>query len=130
MPVLVKALGGPVQLLPLALVGLVGCFVVVLAIGARFAATLGGGTTQASGEPGAPEQRAGLSGLLQSRYFLLMAGLVILLNVANYVVDFAFLSQVRGRFEGSTESRSSSACSSASRRRSSCSPRCSSRAGC
>ena len=31
-----------------------------------------------------------------------MAGLVILLNVANYVVDFAFLSQVRGRFEGST----------------------------
>ena len=47
-PVLVKALGGPVHLLPIALAGLVGCLVIVLTIGARFAATLGGTTTHAS----------------------------------------------------------------------------------
>ncbi len=101
-PVLVKALGGPVHLLPIALAGLVGCLVIVLTIGARFAATLGGTTTHASADADAREPRTGLLGLLKSRYFLLMAGLVILLNVGNYVVDFAFLSQVRGRFQGST----------------------------
>ncbi len=31
-----------------------------------------------------------------------MAALVILLNIGNYIVDFAFLSQVRGRFQGPT----------------------------
>lgn len=101
-PVLVKALGGPVHLLPIALAGLVGCLVVVLAIGARFRSSLGGATTQAAATSSATTERTGLLGLLQSRYFLLMAGLVILLNVGNYVVDFAFLSQVRARFQGPT----------------------------
>ncbi len=35
-PLLVRVLGAPVHLLPIALVGLLGCLVVVLAIGARF----------------------------------------------------------------------------------------------
>ena len=40
--------------------------------------------------------------LLRTRYFLLLAALVVFLNVGNYIVDFSFLSQVRGRFQGGT----------------------------
>jgi HEAT repeat protein len=98
-PILVKALGGPVHLLPIALAGLVGCLAVVLAIARRFPDALAENTRPGAAAAEAGE-RAGLRGLLRSRYFLLMAALVILLNVANYVVDFAFLSQVRARFQG------------------------------
>jgi AAA family ATP:ADP antiporter len=99
-PVLVRALGGPVHLLPIALAGLVGCLVVVLAINVRFAGALAPGAEPP--KAAAAAVRTGLGGLLRTRYFLLMAALVILLNVGNYVVDFAFLGQVRGRFQGPT----------------------------
>ncbi len=99
-PVLVRALGGPVHLLPIALAGLVGCLAVVVAISMRFAGPLAAGSEE-NAAAGA-ERRAGLLDLVRTRYFLLLAALVVFLNVGNYVVDFGFLSQVRGRFQGPT----------------------------
>jgi HEAT repeat protein len=100
-PVLVRVLGGPVHLLPIALAGLVGCLAVVLAMNARFGGALAAGGEQRAAAGGGA-RGAGLGELLRMRYFLLLAALVVLLNVANYVVDFGFLSQVRGRFQGPT----------------------------
>jgi ATP:ADP antiporter, AAA family len=99
-PVLVRLLGGPSRLLPIALVGLVGCLAVVAAINRRFADTLA--ASHEERRAAAEERRSGLAQLLRSRYFLLLAALIIFLNLANYIVDFSFLSQVRGRFQGPT----------------------------
>jgi ATP:ADP antiporter, AAA family len=99
-PVLVRVLGGPVHLLPIALAGLAGCLAVVVAITLRFPDALAAGGAERSAMAG--EKRAGLKDLLRTRYFLLLAALVVFLNVGNYVVDFSFLSQVRGRFQGPT----------------------------
>ena len=100
-PLLVRVLGGPVHLLPIALVGLVGCLAVVVAINQRFAEALSGSREQHVSSEDA--RGSGLASLLRNRYFLLLAALIIFLNLANYVVDFSFLSQVRGRFQGPTE---------------------------
>lgn len=102
-PLLMRWLGGPQHLLPIALVGLAGCLAVVLATARRFREAL----SEPAGDPAAPEAgepaRSGLRALLRDRYFLLLAALVVCLNLANYVVDFAFLGQVRGRFQGSAQ---------------------------
>jgi ATP/ADP translocase len=99
-PLLVRSLGGPTHLLLVALAGLAGCLAVVLAIRRRFGEALGRERGErASGEVG---RRAGFADLLRSRYFLLMASLIVLATLANYTVDFSFLSEVRARFEGST----------------------------
>ena len=102
-PLLVRVLGGPLHLLPIALVGLArlpgrrrrhrprGS--------ARPWRRRGGAGAPAAGEGAAP----GLGDLLRNRYFLLLAALVVLLNLANYIVDFGFLSQVRGRFQGGAQ---------------------------
>ncbi len=100
-PVLVRVMGGPIHLLPIALVGLVGCLVVVVAISARFTDALTG-SSQARLEA-EQERPSSLLDLLRNRYFLLLASLVVFLNLANYIVDFSFLSQVRGRFQGPSE---------------------------
>lgn len=100
-PLILKWVDGPVGLLPLAALGLVGCLVVVLAITRRMGATLEAAEDQRSS--GEQKKRVGLRDLLKQRYFLLMAGLIILLSLGNYIVDFGFLAEVRGRFEGGSQ---------------------------
>lgn len=98
-PFLVKVLGGPLPLLLFATAGLAGSLVVVVAITRAFRATLAsGGDAPAKG--GAAARGAGLSDLLRSRYFVLLAACVILLNFALYGVDFSFLAQTRAKFVG------------------------------
>jgi ATP/ADP translocase/HEAT repeat protein len=100
-PLLLRYLDGPIGLLPLAAAGLVGCLIVVLAITRRLGETLDAGDEdrRAAGA----ENRIGLRDLVRHRYFVLMAGLIIFLSLANYIVDFGFLAEVRSRFEGPTQ---------------------------
>ncbi|MCG6922311.1 MAG: hypothetical protein LJF15_14685 [Acidobacteria bacterium] len=100
-PLLLRYLDGPIGLLPLAALGLVGCLIVVLSITTRLGADLDAGP--ASPEAGAVESGVGLRDLLRQRYFLLMAGLIVFLSLGNYIVDFGFLAEVRGRFQGPTQ---------------------------
>jgi HEAT repeat protein len=99
-PLLLRYLD-PIGLLPLAAAGLVGCLIVVLAITRRLGERLDAGDEE--GQAGAAEESIGLRDLLRQRYFVLMAGLIVLLSLGNYIVDFGFLAEVRSRFEGPTQ---------------------------
>src|SRR5262249_47877777 len=94
---LVRALGGPANLVLLAAAGLAGSFVTVILITGRFASSL---ETGGSGVTRRSSGGVRISELLRVRYFLLMAAGVILLNPALYTIDFSFLAQVRQRFPG------------------------------
>ncbi len=100
-PLLLRYLDGPIHLLPLAAVGLIGCLIVVLSITRRMGETLD--AEPGTREAGAVETQVGLRDLVKHRYFLLMAGLIVFLSLGNYIVDFGFLAEVRGRFQGSTQ---------------------------
>jgi len=97
-PLLLRFLPGPVHLLLFSASGIVGCLVIVIVISRLFREQLGESTDKTTST--AAEQRITLGKLLLNRYFLLMAGLIIFLNLGNYTVDFSFLSQVRLKFEG------------------------------
>jgi hypothetical protein len=84
----------PVHLLPLAATGLLGCILVVLLMGRRFPEEL---THRPETAGKTPEVEPSL---WRSRYFLLIAALIVLAVLANYFLDFSFLSQVRARFQG------------------------------
>lgn len=100
-PFLVKALEGPLPLLLFATAGLLGSLLVVAGITRAFRATLASGADEpARPTAAAPGAGAGLSDLLRSRYFVLLAGSVVLLNFALYAVDFSFLAETRARFVG------------------------------
>ena len=102
-PVLVPRLGDPLYLLPIAGSGLVGVLVTLGLIRLRFADELGGsapsGATDAraaaenKGE-GAEARRAGLG----ERYFVLTAVLMGLSVLTLYLVDFAFLNQLKAKY--------------------------------
>lgn len=97
-PVMIQVLGGPLPLVLFATAGLAGSLAVVAAIARVFRSTIA-----ASGdEPakGARPRGASLGDLLKVRYFLLLAASVVLLTLAHYSVDFAFLAQTRERFVG------------------------------
>ena len=97
-PFMIKVLGGPLPLVLFATAGLAGSLAVVAFMTRTFRSTIA-----ASGdEPakGARTKGAGLGDLLKVRYFLLLAASVILLNLAHYSVDFAFLAQTRSKFVG------------------------------
>jgi AAA family ATP:ADP antiporter len=100
-PLLLSYLDGPIGLLPLAAAGLVGCLAVVLLITRRLSGTLDDGAQDQAA--GTTARRVGLRDLVRQRYFLLMAGLIVFLSLGNYIVDFGFLAEVRGRFQGPTE---------------------------
>lgn len=97
-PLLLRVLSGPTPLLLIATVGLAGSLAVVLVLTRRFREALA--PSGEDEEKGEARRGAGLGGLLKARYFLLLAASVILLNLALYVVDFAFLAQTRARFVG------------------------------
>jgi HEAT repeat protein len=99
-PLIVRAIGGPGNLVVFAAAGLAGSFVTVLLMTRRFRGSLEAVTPSG---PAAPQSRASLSDLLKIRYFLLMAASIVLLNLALYTVDFSFLAQVRARFQGPGE---------------------------
>jgi ATP:ADP antiporter, AAA family len=97
-PFIIKALAGPLPLLLIATAGLAGSLLVVLFITRAFGETIAAGGDEAA--PGPKQEGAGLGGLIRVRYFLLLAGSVVLLNFAHYGVDFGFLAQTRAKFEG------------------------------
>lgn len=97
-PLLIRALSGPIPLLLVATVGLAGSLAVVVVITRRFRGSLGAAADEPA--PGERTKGAGLGDLLKVRYFLLLAASVILLNLAHYSVDFAFLAQTRAKFVG------------------------------
>jgi hypothetical protein len=95
-PLLLELLSRPIELLPLAAIGLLASMLIVRLMAPRFAAQLGGRP-----EPGAAEAPEAVPALLGDRYFVLIAALIGLALVAGYFVDFGFLTQVRERFADS-----------------------------
>jgi hypothetical protein len=95
-PLLLGFLDGPVYLLPLAAVGLLACILVVRATARRFHGELAPAPEAAKPAP----ERARL---LRDRYFVLTAGMMALFVLANYCIDFSFLSQVRLHFQDSEQ---------------------------
>jgi len=97
-PFILKALDGPLPLLLIATLGLGGSLAVVFVMTRSFRGSLAASADEA--EKGGRAEGTSLGGLLKVRYFLLLAGSVILLNLALYSVDFSFLAQTRARFQG------------------------------
>jgi hypothetical protein len=85
----------PIHLLALAVTGLLGCILVVLLMGRRFPGELTCRPEDTDGRT--PAVRPDV---WRSRYFFLIAGLIVLAVLANYLIDFNFLSQVRSHFHG------------------------------
>ena len=97
-PFTIKLLGGPLPLVLIATAGLAGSLAIVVLMTRAFRTTIA--ATGDEPAKGARPKGAGLGDLLKVRYFLLLAASVILLNLAHYSVDFAFLAQTRARFVG------------------------------
>lgn len=97
-PFVIRLLGGPLPLVLIAAAGLAGSLAIVVVMTQSFRATI----TASGDEPakGSRAKGAGLGDLLKVRYFLLLAASVVLLNLAHYSVDFAFLAQTRSKFVG------------------------------
>jgi hypothetical protein len=97
-PLILYFLADPLILLPFAICGLAACMLIVRAMAGRFPAALGGRPeARRTGPP------LGLADLCRNRYFLLVAALIATSVVANYLVDFSFLSMVRQRFPASEQ---------------------------
>lgn len=97
-PLILHFLDDPLILLPFAVAALAVCMLIVRVLASSFGQQL---KAQPEARPGAPRLR--LAKLGRNRYFLLVAGLTVFSVLANYLVDFSFLSQVRLRFRGSEQ---------------------------
>jgi hypothetical protein len=97
-PLILYFLADPLILLPFAICGLGACMLIVRAMAGRFPGALGG---RPEARRTGPPLR--LADLCRNRYFLLIAALLATSVVANYLVDFSFLSMVRQRFPASEQ---------------------------
>jgi hypothetical protein len=92
-PCILHVLDDPLVLLPFAVLGLAACLAIVRRTAVEFPDELGGRPQMRAGAP--PMRLAALCG---NRYFLLIAALTALSVVANYLIDFSFLSQIRHHY--------------------------------
>ncbi|MCP4656401.1 MAG: MFS transporter, partial [bacterium] len=98
-PVLTALLGAALHLLPIAILGLVGSIAVVAVIRRRFGHEL----HDAGHDEGKPAAQAQGAARWRDRYFALTALMMGCVFVTLYLVDFGFLSQVRGHYAGAEQ---------------------------
>ncbi len=94
-PVLLRYLDSARPLLLVAAAGLLGSLAIVSVVVVRYRDLLGGAKDPRAA---AARKPTGFSHLLKNNYFLVMAGLAVLLTLAEYIVDFSFLSQMKLKF--------------------------------